>query len=55
MNHFWYSGLENVKKSVFLCQKEGLFESVQNIVTLVKLKRNKEIRKLEIQMKKKEI
>ncbi len=35
-----------------MCQKEGLFESVQNIVTSVKLKRKKEIRKLEIRMKK---
>ncbi len=34
-----------------MCQKEGLLESVQNIVTSVKLKRKKEIRKLEIQMK----
>ncbi len=43
---------EYVKNSVILCQKEGLLESVQKIVTSAKLKRKKEIRKLEIPMKK---
>ncbi len=33
-------------------QKESLFESVQNIVTSAKLKRNKIIEKLKIPMKK---
>ncbi len=52
MNHFWYRGSKNVKNSIILCQKEGLLESVQKIVTSAKLKRKKEIRKLEIPIKK---